>query len=90
MYTRTRAHTPPHTHTYTHTHTDLSDIEFDMKNVEDAINKLDEIFSAGPDGVSGVFLKRTKEDHIEVQVLLQYCLPLGDSNGSREARGNSL
>ena len=40
---------------------DLSDIEFNRKNVEDAIDELDENSSAGPDRIPVVFLKRTKK-----------------------------
>ena len=40
---------------------DLSDIEFDRKNVEDAIDELDKNSSAGPDGIPAFFLKRTKK-----------------------------
>ena len=40
---------------------DLSDIEFGTKDIEDAINELDENSSAGPDGLPAIFLKKTKE-----------------------------
>merc|ERR1712239_43374 len=40
---------------------DLSDIEFDRKNVEEAIDDLDENSSAGPDGIPAIFLKKTKK-----------------------------
>ena len=40
---------------------DLSDIEFGTKDIEEAINDLDENSSAGPDGLPAIFLKKTKE-----------------------------
>ena len=40
---------------------DLSDIEFDRKDIEDAIDDLDENSSAGPDGIPAIFLKKTKK-----------------------------
>ena len=40
---------------------DLTDIEFDRKSIEDAIDELNENSSAGPDGIPAIFLKKTKE-----------------------------
>ena len=40
---------------------DLSDIEFGTKEIEEAINELNENSSAGPDGLPAIFLKKTKE-----------------------------
>ena len=40
---------------------DLNDVEFTAKDIEDAINELDENSSAGPDGIPAIFLKKTKE-----------------------------
>ena len=40
---------------------DLTDIEFNKKSVEDAINELNENSSGGPDGLPAIFLKKTKE-----------------------------
>ena len=38
---------------------DLSEIEVEAENIEDAINELDENSSAGPDGLPAIFLKKT-------------------------------
>ena len=40
---------------------DLSEIEFEEKDIEDAIDELDENSSAGPDGLPAIFLKKTKK-----------------------------
>ena len=40
---------------------DLTDIVFDKKNIEDAIDELNENSSAGPDGLPSIFLKKTKK-----------------------------
>ena len=38
---------------------DLCDIEIKEKDIEDAIDELDENSSAGPDGLPAIFLKKT-------------------------------
>ena len=40
---------------------DLSEIEIEEKDIEDAIDELDEYSSAGPDGLPAIFLKKTKK-----------------------------
>ena len=44
---------------------DLSEIEFEEKDIEDAIDELDENSSAGPDGLPAIFLKKTKKNNIK-------------------------
>ena len=39
---------------------DLQDIEFDKKDIEDAIDQIKKNSSAGPDGLPAKFLKKTK------------------------------
>ena len=41
---------------------DLNDIEIEEKDLEDAIDDLNENSSAGPDGIPAIFLKKTKEE----------------------------
>ena len=49
---------------------DLSNIEVDKKNVDDAIDQLDKNSSAGPDGIPTIFLKKTKKDISKILALL--------------------
>ena len=40
---------------------EVNDIKFKEKDIEDAIDELDENSSAGPDGIPAIFLKKTKD-----------------------------
>ena len=44
-----------------HNQEDLTEIKVESRNIEDAIDELDENSSAGPDGLPAIFLKKTKE-----------------------------
>ena len=44
---------------------DLCDIEFDEKDIENAIEDLEENSTAGPDGLPAIFLKKTKKNNIK-------------------------
>ena len=41
---------------------DMNDISITVEDIIDAINKLDENSGAGPDGITAIFLIKTKED----------------------------
>ena len=49
---------------------DLCDIEFEEKDIENAIKDLEENSTAGPDGLPAIFLKKTKKQY---QNPWQYC-----------------
>ena len=54
---------------------DMNDIEIVEKDIEDAINDLNENSSAGPDGIPAIFLKKTKEEiSIPLAIILRKSL----------------
>ena len=62
--------------------TELNDIEFTTKEIEDAIDELDENSSAGPDGIPAIFLKKTKEEiSLPLSILLRKSIDEGKIPG---------
>ena len=57
---------------------DLNDIEIEEKDIEEAIDDLNENSAAGPDGIPAIFLKKTKEEiSVPLTIILRKSLNEG-------------